>query len=720
MKKFLLLLLCAGSMSAQQGKQVARQILDLQKRQTTFVTQPLFSEGRHLDQPATLPGVTKATLATVDIISATAIAVNSPEHIRIQIPYNNSLLSLLLYKVEISSTGFHVDTDKANNVQYEKGAHYRGIVESDPHSLVSFNFFRNEVNGIISAPNIGNVVVGKLTSPGNMTDYIIYAEKNLTKLPGFTCHSTDTKGFDETAVDLNRASPTTDRCVTTYFELDFDLYEANNSDLTQTINWLTSVFNNVQTLYDNDDLNIAIKSLYVWTTPDPYTGEFSWEYMQQFYEMRPIFDGDVGQLLGIDSGLGGVAVGINGLCTESNYSYSDVFFDHQTVPVYSWTVMVIAHELGHLLGSQHTHGCWWNGNNSAIDGCATTVNIQYAEGECLIEDIPAPEVGGTIMSYCHLLGEIGINFANGFGPQPAARIANRINNATCLGSDCITTCINQIAGINVSNITNSGALININDESDASSWEVSIDPFPFTTSNWTTITQPFLTASDLEPNSYYKISVRPSCPGLEGVIKSAMFATNANYCEGILFTDSGSSAANYNNSETWVRTMIPSPGNAIKVTFTSFNIEQDYDYLIIYDGPEMTGESFLTALTGNMDPGSFVSTHPSGALTFSFSSDRFLTAPGWTANVSCNSLGLTDELLVDFSYYPNPTSNLVHINAKNQIREVKVFGIDGRLLISNTLNENTAKVDISSLASGTYVFKLRFDNADASFKIIKN
>jgi large repetitive protein len=41
---------------------------------------------------------------------------------------------------------------------------------------------------------------------------------------------------------------------------------------------------------------------------------------------------------------------------------------------------------------------------------------------------------GTIMSYCHLVSGVGINFNNGFGPQPAALILNNVNNASCLAA----------------------------------------------------------------------------------------------------------------------------------------------------------------------------------------------------------------------------------------------------------------------------------------------
>ncbi|MBL7809595.1 MAG: zinc-dependent metalloprotease, partial [Saprospiraceae bacterium] len=107
--------------------------------------------------------------------------------------------------------------------------------------------------------------------------------------------------------------------------------------------------------------------------------------------------------------------------------YSSIYATYNNVPTYSWTIEVLSHEIGHNLGSPHTHACAWNGNNTAIDGCGPTAG--YSEG-C---DGPLPTNGGTVMSYCHLLGNIGINFNNGFGPQPGDLIRDRVYNAACLG-----------------------------------------------------------------------------------------------------------------------------------------------------------------------------------------------------------------------------------------------------------------------------------------------
>ena len=50
---------------------------------------------------------------------------------------------------------------------------------------------------------------------------------------------------------------------------------------------------------------------------------------------------------------------------------------------------IVAHELGHLLGSQHTHACVWNGDGTQIDDCG---NVTTVEQTITIDDDTAPVV----------------------------------------------------------------------------------------------------------------------------------------------------------------------------------------------------------------------------------------------------------------------------------------------------------------------------------------
>jgi subtilisin-like proprotein convertase family protein len=115
------------------------------------------------------------------------------------------------------------------------------------------------------------------------------------------------------------------------------------------------------------------------------------------------------------------------------------------------------------------------------------------------------------------------------------------------------------------------------------------------------------------------------------------------------FFDSGGGAANYSTNENRNVTIVPSAaGEVVTVTFTSFNIETNFDALYVYDGPN-TSSPLLSSgngagsvpggvpggFWGTTNPGTFTSSHPTGALTFVFRSGNTGVRSGWTSNVTC-------------------------------------------------------------------------------------
>ena len=723
MKKHLLLtaLFCITNLLAQ--NKVAEKVSELQSLKANFRPISVLSVTQNTIDNDVNKVVDGATLATINFQKINEIVTNQYGTIELEIPYQNQNIAVLLYKVNPLAEGFHVDTDKGKNINYQKGVYYRGIIKGQTNSVSAFNFFNGEFNGIISSSVLGNVVVGKLDKANNQTDYIVYSDAKMKVLNDFDCHTKDGGNSSQSNGNTNR-NVTSDRCVAFYFEIDTDIYQANGSNTTTTTNWMTSVFNNVQTLYNNYGISVGLKSIYIWTDPDPYegVGTSSGAYLNAFNQNTPVFDGDVGQLVGIDAGgLGGVAVTINGLCSESNYSYSDVNFSYATVPTYSWTVQVITHEFGHLLGSRHTHACVWNGNNTSIDGCGTQAG--YSEGSCALGPIPSSTDKGTIMSYCHLISGVGISLSNGFGPQPATAILNAVNNSTCLSFDCLTSCPNTITEVVTTAVTSTSVSFTWTDLGTTSSWQVAVTPFSSSTIVWNTVTTNSFSATGLNQNTYYKIRVRPLCDGFEPASREKIFATNAtNFCASVSFTDTGGTAANYTDMESWVRTMTPyNSGLKLRVTFSNFNLEINYDYLYIYNGPdEFSAPLTPNGLTGTTNPGMYNSTSFDGSLTFKFYSDQGVVAAGWNATITCTgTLGEESNNFLDYSYYPNPTTGNVFITSKDAITEVAVYNVQGQLLFNQKMNELSTNVNLSQFATGTYFFKLRINEREANFKILK-
>lgn len=212
-----------------------------------------------------------------------------------------------------------------------------------------------------------------------------------------------------------------DYCVNVWVEVDYDIYQAKGNE---TQDFIEGLMGEVATIYAAQDIDLNFTYFY-WTEPSPYSGTSSSQYLAQFRQYRETFDGDIATLLstGASGGIAYVDVLCNGLF---GYSFSSIDLFYNPYPAYSWSTMVVAHEVGHSLGSPHTHSCVWNGNNTAIDGCSPS----GTSGGC---DNPGfPDNGGTIMSYCHLQGSVGINFNKGFHPQPLALMKNRIAGAACV------------------------------------------------------------------------------------------------------------------------------------------------------------------------------------------------------------------------------------------------------------------------------------------------
>lgn len=331
-------------------------------------------------------------------------------------------LELLLVPVALQSVGDYVVSEPSGDlVKVQGGRHYRGIIKGNDKSTAAVSVYDGEVMALITAPSMGNVVVGKLAGE---TAHIIYNDAELLSLQQFQCGTPDgTVQYDAQELKAdNGGQRALSDCVKLYFEVDYDIYQ-DKGGMTGTTNYVTGLYNQVATMYANENINTVLQPLVVWTQTSPYSSGSSSGMLNQFTAYRQGFDGDLAMLLSYQAS-GGIAY-VDGLCSSNpdySMSFSSIASTYNVVPTYSWSVMVVTHEFGHLFGSQHTHACVWNGNNTAIDGCYTT------EGSCGNPGVPSG--GGTVMSYCHLTN-VGINLNLGFGPQPGNLIRNRVANASC-------------------------------------------------------------------------------------------------------------------------------------------------------------------------------------------------------------------------------------------------------------------------------------------------
>lgn len=72
-----------------------------------------------------------------------------------------------------------------------------------------------------------------------------------------------------------------------------------------------------------------------------------------------------------------------------------------------------------------------------------------------------------------------------------------------------------------------------------------------------------------------------------------------------------------------------------------------------------------------------------------------------------------------FSYYPNPVKNMLNLSYTQDISDVAVYNLLGQQVIAKAINANQSQIDMSQLASGTYMVKVTADNQVKTIKVVK-
>jgi N-acetyl-anhydromuramyl-L-alanine amidase AmpD len=97
------------------------------------------------------------------------------------------------------------------------------------------------------------------------------------------------------------------------------------------------------------------------------------------------------------------------------------------------------------------------------------------------------------------------------------------------------------------------------------------------------------------------------------------------------FYDSGGQTSNYTDDERKIWVFEPANATSVTLNFTSFNLENNWDFLFLYDGNSIDAP-LIGKYTGTTGPGTITSTGSS--ITVEFRSDCATSTAGWEADYS--------------------------------------------------------------------------------------
>ena len=162
---------------------------------------------------------------------------------------------------------------------------------------------------------------------------------------------------------------------------------------------------------------------------------------------------------------------------------------------------------------------------------------------------------------------------------------------------------------------------------------------------------------------------------------------------------------NYGNDERKIWVIRGPEESTIQLDFSSFDMEDDYDFLWIYDGDNVYAPKI--GRWNTQSPGHVESS--GNTMCIEFRSDCGVTAEGWEAAWTAVSSNPNDsvapeELVLEASVTPNPTTGKFTVQSdSNGFTDVVVYDMLGNLMVPVTRFVESKEFDASGWPDGVYV-----------------
>ena len=83
------------------------------------------------------------------------------------------------------------------------------------------------------------------------------------------------------------------------------------------------------------------------------------------------------------------------------------------------------------------------------------------------------------------------------------------------------------------------------------------------------------------------------------------------------------------------------------------------------------------------------------------------------------TVGIDDNVLAGFSFYPNPTNDILNLKANSNIESVSLFNLLGQKVMSVKVGATSSNISMGGLATGNYVMKVTVNGQTGTYKITK-
>lgn len=130
-----------------------------------------------------------------------------------------------------------------------------------------------------------------------------------------------------------------------------------------------------------------------------------------------------------------------------------------------------------------------------------------------------------------------------------------------------------------------------------------------------------------------------------------------------------------------------------------------------------------TAVSGCNTDGDYTITDDQGAVLASMQAANGAFTFSETNNfcIGQSNVGVNELDSDNFTVYPNPSNGIFNVSMNNAIEEdfsVSVLDVTGRVVVSNTMNQNSFTIDLAGAAAGTYTVSIQTTNGITTKRVV--
>jgi len=232
----------------------------------------------------------KAVVFSIDRNKVKQLYRKSPSALTLQIPVPEGEKTIAFTATDIHAAGFEVLDASGRNIKAELDMplHFKGKNNRRGKEIAALSIFSDGNFVLVYSDASGNINLAGL--PENLRkhpdEYVAFRDADLLHSNPFRCGIDHDGPVPENAVQSNPSSnqiqnDSTCRLTEIYWECDYDMYQRGGG-FQGALNRFEAMFNGTAILYEIETINIGVKALKIWDTPDPYTYSSSFSALDDF------------------------------------------------------------------------------------------------------------------------------------------------------------------------------------------------------------------------------------------------------------------------------------------------------------------------------------------------------------------------------------------------------------------------------------------------------